>query len=484
MTNAATDPADLDAVALTVAYARKELSPVEATEAALSRIQAYDGSVNGWCLVDAEAALAAARGSEERWERGEPLGPVDGVPTAIKDLLLTKGWPTLRGSRTISPDGPRDEDAPAVARLRESGAVLLGKTTTPELGWKGVTDNPLTGVTRNPWDTSRTSGGSSGGSAVAVSCGMSALAVGTDGGGSIRIPAGFTSTFGLKPTYGRVPLYPPTPFGTLSHAGPMTRTVTDAAILLEVLSGPDARDWSAMPPLPEPDSLVEGLSESLTGKRIAYSPGLGYVDVHPDVAARVREAVDVLAELGAVVEQVDPGFSDPAEAFAVLWYTGVAKATAHLDASQVELLDEGLREVRAKGAAMSAMDYLDAMAERMALGVRMGRFHERYDLLVTPVLPIPAFEAGVEAPGDSTKGRWVTWTPFTYPFNLTQQPAASVPCGFTSEGLPVGLHVVGPRHADGLVLAACKAYEDATSWYAHRPPLLSSDPGGSGRVSA
>lgn len=478
------NPADLDAVALTAAFARKELSPVEATEAALSRIESYDGAVNGWCLVDADAALADARSSEERWGRGTPLGPVDGVPTAIKDLLLTKGWPTLRGSRTISPDGPWEEDAPAVARLRENGAVLLGKTTTPELGWKGVTDNSLTGITRNPWDTNRTSGGSSGGSAVAVSLGMSALAIGTDGGGSIRIPAGFTSTFGLKPTYGRVPLYPPTPFGTLSHAGPMTRTVSDAAILLDVLSAPDARDWSAMPPLPAGERFVDALADGLVGKRIAYSPDLGYVDVHPEVAAVVREAVDVLAGFGAVVEQVDPGFSDPAEAFAVLWYTGVAKATAHLDASRVELLDEGLREVRAKGAAMSAMDYLDAMAERMALGVRMGRFHESHDLLVTPAMPIPAFEAGVEAPGDTSKGRWVSWTPFTYPFNLTQQPAASVPCGFTSDGLPVGLHVVGARHADALVLAACKAYEDATSWSTRRPPLLSSDQTGSGRVSA
>ena len=186
--------------------------------------------------------MADARASEQRWATGRPAGPVDGVPTSIKDVFLTRGWPTLRGSRTIDPAQPWAEDAPCVARLRDSGAVLLGKTTTPEIGWKGVTDSPLTGVTRNPWDPARTPGGSSGGAAAAVASGMGALAVGTDGGGSVRIPASFTGTVALKPTYGRIPLYPASPFGTLAHAGPMTRSVEDAALLLDVLSGPDSRD--------------------------------------------------------------------------------------------------------------------------------------------------------------------------------------------------------------------------------------------------
>ena len=226
---------------------RPSSRPVEATRAALDAIAALDPAVHAFVLVDADGALAAARGSERRWRAGRPLGPFDGVPASIKDLLLTAGWPTLRGSRLLDAAGPWTEDAPAVARLRESGAVLLGKTTTPEFGWKGVTDSPRYGATGNPWDPARTAGGSSGGSAAAVGLGMGAWSVGTDGGGSVRIPAGFTGTVALKPTYGLVPMYPPSPFGTLSHAGPMTRSVRDAAALLDIISGFDPRDWSAMP---------------------------------------------------------------------------------------------------------------------------------------------------------------------------------------------------------------------------------------------
>src|SRR5580704_966085 len=236
----------LSATELLGLYRRRELSPVEATQAALDQIDARDAAVNAFCLVRGEESLAAARESERRWHAGEPAGLLDGVPTSIKDLLLTTGWPTRRGSRTIDAAGPWPEDAPAVARLREHHAVLLGKTTTPEFGWKGVTDSPLTGVTRNPWDVSRTPGGSSGGAAAAVACGMGPLAVGTDGAGSIRIPASFCGIVGLKPTHGRVPVYPPSAFGTLSHVGPMTRTVADAALLLDVLGAPDARDPLAL----------------------------------------------------------------------------------------------------------------------------------------------------------------------------------------------------------------------------------------------
>ncbi|MDH3596510.1 MAG: amidase family protein, partial [Rhodospirillales bacterium] len=244
MTN---DPALLTATELLTRFRAGSLSPVEVTEAALARIEAHDTALNAFCLVDAEQALAEARRSEERWRIGAPKGRLDGVPASIKDLLLTKGWPTLRGSKALDPDQPWDEDAPAVARLREHGAVLLGKTTTPEFGWKGVTDSPLTGVTRNPWDPSRTPGGSSGGAAAAVATGMGALAIGTDGGGSIRIPAGFTGIFGLKPSFGRVPAYPLSPFGTVAHLGPMTRSVADAALMLTVLAEPDPRDWYALP---------------------------------------------------------------------------------------------------------------------------------------------------------------------------------------------------------------------------------------------
>ncbi|MEV8566824.1 amidase [Streptomyces sp. NPDC051322] len=442
------------ATELVAAYADRSLSPVQVTEAVLDRIERLDPLVNAYCLVDPETARAQARASEQRWQRGEPLGLLDGVPVSVKDLLLTKGRPTLRGSLSSDSGQDWDEDAPCVARMREHGAVFVGKTTTPEFGWKGVTDNPLTGVTRNPWDPSRTSGGSSGGSAAAVALGLAPLSVGTDGGGSVRIPAAFCGIFGLKPTYGRIPLYPASPFGTLAHAGPMTRTVADAALMMDVLSGPDSRDWAALPPYEGGFRAELHREGGVRGLRVAYSPTLAGAPVDPEVAARVRRAVELLADLGAEVEEADPGFADPVQAYHTLWFTGAAKVVEHLTPRQLEELDPGLREVCRQGATASALDYLGAVAERMALGVRMGKFHETYDLLVTPTVPIPAFEAGREVPEGSGYDRWTGWTPFTYPFNLTQQPASTVPCGTTADGLPVGVQLVAARHGDGLVLRA------------------------------
>ncbi|GLY87717.1 amidase [Actinoallomurus iriomotensis] len=453
----------LTASEMLAAFRAGSLSPVEAASAVLARIAEADPSVNAFCLVTADEALDAARASEERWRRGEPLGLLDGVPVSVKDVLLTRGHPTLRGSRTIAPDGPWPDDSPAVARVREHGGVIVGKTTTPELGWKGVTDNPLTGVTRNPWDTSRTPGGSSGGASAAVALGMAPLALGTDGGGSVRIPAGFTGVFAHKPTYGRVPHFPASPFGTLAHVGPIAWSVADAELLLEVISGPDSRDWSALPP------SVPAAPVDVRGLRIAFSPTLGYAPVDAEVAAAVEKAAAVFTDLGARVEQTDPGFADPVEAFHVLWFAGAAKSVESLSPARRELLDPGLREISEQGARHSALDYLTATACRMELGRLMGAFHEDYNLLLTPTLPIPAFEAGREVPPDWPSPRWTSWTPFTYPFNMTQQPAASVPCGFTSAGLPVGLQVVGPRHADARVLAACRAFEQARPWHDRRP---------------
>jgi aspartyl-tRNA(Asn)/glutamyl-tRNA(Gln) amidotransferase subunit A len=456
---------ELRATELLAAYRSGELSPVEATEAALQRIERHDPEVNAFCLVDADAALAGAKESEERWRRREPVGALDGVPISIKDILLTRGWPTLRGSRTVDPAEPWAVDGPHVARVREQGAVLLGKTTTPELGWKGLTDSPLTGITRNPWDPTRTAGGSSGGSAAAVLLGMGPLSLGTDGGGSVRIPAAFTGTTALKPTYGRVPHYPPSPFGTLAHVGPMTRSAADAALLLDVVSGADPRDPWALAPA---GSAVAALDAGVAGLRIAVSPTLGYVDVHPEVAAAFTAAVRVFTELGAEVEEADPGFTDPAEEFETLWFSGAAKSIEHLGPEQRAQMDPGLVAISEQGARASALEYLAAMAVRNDLGALMGEFHTRYDLLLTPTLPIPAFEAGVEVPPGWPRERWTSWTPFTYPFNMTQQPAASVPCGF-AEGLPAGLQIVGPRHADNRVLAAAHAFQQATNWHTCRP---------------
>lgn len=324
-----TELTELTAVELLDGYRRREFSPVDATRATLERAEEIQPAVNAFVRLDAEGALARAAESAERWQRGEPAGLLDGVPVTVKDILLQRGAPTLRGSKTIAEQGSWDEDAPSVARLREHGAVFIGKTTTPEFGWKGVTDSPLSGITRNPHDPSRTAGGSSGGSAAAVALGAGPLSLGTDGGGSVRIPASFCGIFGLKPTYGRVPLYPASAFGTLSHVGPMTRNAADAALLLDVIGVPDARDWSGLDRTP--GSFTEALAEGIQGLRIAYSPSLGgQVAVRPAVAAAVRRGVERLAALGAYVEETDPDFSDPVDAFHTLWFSGAARVTQKL----------------------------------------------------------------------------------------------------------------------------------------------------------
>ena len=460
------------AAKLTRGFAKKKFSPVEVARACLAQIAQHDKAINAMCRIDEAAALAQARASERRWMNGSALSALDGVPALVKDLLLVKGWPTLRGSRTVDPNQMWDQDAPSVARLREAGAVFLGLTTTPEFGWKGVTDSPLTGITRNPWDLSKTPGGSSGGSAAALAAGYAPLTLGTDGGGSIRIPAGFSGIFGLKPSFGRVPAWPLSPFGTVAHVGPMTRTVEDAALMLNAISRPDARDWHGLPF--DGADYTKRLGKAVKGLRIAFSPRLGYVDVDPEIAGLVKAAVKTLASLGARVEEVDPGFEDPALCFRTLWWSGTRALLGRLPAEKKKLLDPALAGVVEQAMALSLDDYLDAVKARGLLGSHMRQFMERYDLLVTPTLPIPAFEAGRLAPGDDGTGKWVNWTPFSYPFNLTQQPAASVPCGFTKGGLPAGLHIVGRMFDDQTVLHAAFAYESATAWGERRPALMSS----------
>ena len=457
------------AVKLVKGYASGKFSPIEVTKACLAQIERHEPALNAMVETRAEEALTAARESEWRWTKGRPLGPVDGVPALIKDLLLVRGWPTLRGSKTVAPDQAWDHDAPSVARLRECGAIFLGTTTTPEFGWKGVTDSPLTGITRNPWDVSKTPGGSSGGSAAGAAAGYAPLTLGTDGGGSIRIPAAFTGIFGLKPSFGRVPAWPLSPFGTVAHVGPMTRTVEDAALMMNVISQPDARDWHALPY--DGADYTRKLGKRLKGLRVAYSPRLGYVDnLDPEIEGLVAGALKVLEQLGAKIEDVDPGFADPTACFRTLWWSGARALLGNLSEEKLALLDPALAEVVKQSKSISLDDYLDAVKERGALGSHMRQFMERYDVLVTPTLPIPAFEAGKLAPGEPDPvGKWVNWSPYSYPFNLTQQPAASVPCGFTNTGLPAGLHIVGRMFDDRSVLSVARAYERATDWHKIQP---------------
>jgi aspartyl-tRNA(Asn)/glutamyl-tRNA(Gln) amidotransferase subunit A len=461
------DLADCSATTLLRLYRSGQASPVEATRAVLARIERVNPVLNAFCRVAPDEALGAARASEGRWQRGQPCGALDGVPISIKDLILVKGWPTLRGSRTIDPDQSWDTDAPVAARVREGGAVILGKTATPEFGCKGETNSPLTGITRNPWNPAKTSGGSSGGTAAAVASGMGPLSIGTDGAGSVRIPAAFCGNFGLKPSFGRVPAYPLSPFGSVAHLGPHTMSVADAALLLNVMKQPDARDWTALPP--DPSDCTVGLEDGIRGLRIAYSPALGYATVDPEVAAAVDAAAHQLETLGAQVERVDPGFADPLEITTGLWFVGAWTLWNDLTLAQQAVADPDLSAQAELGSRFSALDVQRLHLRRGALGSAMRQFMQRFDLLVTPAVAVPAFNARPAGHSPMSPAAMLGWTPFSYPFNLTQQPACSIPCGLTRDGLPIGLQIVGPMFGDNLVLRAARAWESVRP--IPRPPL-------------
>ena len=446
------------ATELVALFAARRLSPVEATQAALDAITRHNPTFNAYCLVDPPRALEAARRSEARWMKGGPLGPIDGVPTSIKDLILVQPWPTLRGSRLVDPDQDWSQDAVLTGHLKKSGAVLLGKTATPEFGWKGVTDSPLNGITRNPWNPALTPGGSSGGAAVAAACGMGALHVGTDGGGSIRIPASFTGVVGFKPTFGIIPRHPPSPYGTLSTAGPITRSVADATLMMQVLAQAFALDWYGIDA--DRRYAVEAAA-NVRGWKIAFSPTLSGARVDPEIARIVAEAAHGFAALGAAVTEIAPPLPDSLMTFRNHWFGGAARQASGLSEEELAMLDPGFAQIAAQGLRMALTDYLEAVAQREALGSRMiGLFHD-WDLLLTPTMPIAAFVAGRDAPPQTDRGPWTDWTPFTYPFNLTRNPAISIPCGFTASGLPVGLQIVGPLTGDQRVLQAAQAFEAA-----------------------
>ncbi|MBL8699109.1 MAG: amidase [Alphaproteobacteria bacterium] len=449
--------ATLTATELLRLYRARKLSPVEVVKDVQARIDRHEPVHNAFAHRGDEDALAWARASEARWMKGAPIGLVDGIPTTIKDQWPLKGWPWRKGSRTSSTE-PAGDDAPAVARLREHGAVFLGKTTMPEFGWKGTSDSPLTGFTRNPWNPAKTAGGSSSGAGVCAALNLGVLHHGSDGAGSVRMPATFCGVFGHKPTFARVPAWPYGALPMQSHTGPLTRTVADAALMMNVMTGPDHRDWLAPPP--DGRDYRVGLDGGVQGLRVAFSPTLGYVKVvQPDVAAAVRKAAEAFAELGAIVEECDPGFADPREAMERWYVTNMAVTIESVPEAQRPLMDPGYLRFGAKGRSVTGMELARAWLARDTLGRHMNEFHTRYDLLLTPSLPIPAFDVGHEVPPGSGMTEWLDWSQFHYPFNFTQQPAAVCPCGFTRDGLPVGLQIVGARHADALVLQAARAYE-------------------------
>jgi aspartyl-tRNA(Asn)/glutamyl-tRNA(Gln) amidotransferase subunit A len=404
--------------------------------------------------------LKAAAESQTRWRAGNPLGPIDGVPASIKDNIWAKGLPTRRGSRT-SETTPAQADSPAVARLREQGAVILGKTCMPEHGWIGVCHSPLTGITRNPWNPEYTPGGSTGGGAVAASLGLGVLHLGTDGAGSLRIPAAFTGVFGMKPSFGRVPVYPALMLNVLSHQGPITRTVADAAMMLSVIAQPDGRDMAAWN-TPAPD-FNAGLNDGVRGLRVAFSVRFGQdFALDPEIEAASRKAARVLQEQGALVEEADPPLERTREMIQAMWWPVMTALVDAVAPGRRAEIDPGILALAERGRRFRVGDYLAAYTARAELHNAMRRFHERYDLLLSPAMPITALKVGLETPDDGNfGGDWSGWSPYTYSFNLTQQPAASVPSGLARNGLPMGVQIVGPLAADQTVLRAARLLEQA-----------------------
>jgi len=459
-------------------YSARELSPVEVTRATLDRIEHLNPKLNAFTVMTPELALEQATKAERDYAAGD-APPLAGIPTSIKDLTPTRGIRTARGS-LIEPGWVPDEDAPVVERLYAAGAVMLGKTNTPELGWKGDSGNRVFGPSFNPWNLAKTPGGSSGGAAAAVAAGLGPLAQGSDGAGSIRIPAAFCGIFGFKQSFGLVPQFPPSAVGDLSHLGPMTRTVRDAAMMLNAMAGADARDrlsWSSG------IDYTGDLEAGVRGLRVAWSQSLSCAQVAGDVLENTERAATTFRELGCEVVHVNPDLPDPANILDVMWSAAMAGYFRGRLDDVGHLLDPGLLAVIERAASLSAADLANALQQRNTYYTGMREFMglQRFNLLLTPTLPVTAFTAGLHEPDGWQRATLapLDWTPFTFPFNLTGQPAATLPCGFDKNGLPVGLQIVGRWRDDSTVLRAAAAFESAMPWADFRPPLDSSDGTGS-----
>lgn len=469
--SAVEDPiADLSVAQVTDLFRRRSLSPVEAADAALARIEALDPTVNAYVFLDPEATRTAARASEERYATGRPLSPIDGVPTSVKDLAPVAGWPMRRGSAALDPVDPMPADSPPVARLREAGAVFVGKTATPESGSRIVTRSPVHGVTRNPYALDRTPGGSSGGAAAALALGMGTLALGTDGAGSIRIPACYCNVAGLKPGFGRVPSFPPSIFMPHSVTGPMARRIADVAAMAAVMARPEPRDPYAWPIAFEADAAAAG---NISGLRVAVSPTLstaGQADAQTE--AVLAEAAEALGAAGAIVEAADPDWPvDPYEPFMVFWEATYA---GFLDTYEVEVAARMvplLHELAERGRRIDIVSYHRALGDRLAIAAASRAFFSRFDAVIAPVMPGPAFDVDAEAPDGHEPDDW-RWCPFTYVFNMTGEPAVSVPAGFSGDGLPIGLQIAGPAGSEERLLRLAAAVEAASGCVDRRPRLV------------
>ncbi len=461
----------LDVAQLTAAFRRRTLSPVEVADALLDRVARLDPRVNAVVHVDRGYTRAMARDAEARYATGAPLSPVDGVPVTVKDLSRVAGMPLRRGCAALDGDRPATDDTPCVGRLREAGAVFLAKTATPDAGCKVVTRSPVHGVTANPYDLGRTPGGSSGGASAALALGFGPLAIGSDGAGSLRIPASATNVFALKPGFGRVPTLPHGVDMPLSVVGPMARTVGDAAVMLEIMCRSEPRDPFAWPVgFAMPADLA---SPDLSGSRVAVSPRLGcnapLVDVEVD--ALVAKAGPLLADAGASVVAADPAWPiDPHEPFRILWEGACADTLAGFPAPRRALLDPLIQALARRGRARSATEIYAAIGQRIDLAVAAQAFFNRFDLLVGPVMPVPPYAIDRDVPEGFADEDW-SWCPYTYPWNMTGQPAASVPIGFTRAGLPVGVQIIGRLGGEAQVLRAAAAIEVRRPLHRRRPAL-------------
>jgi len=453
----ATDPALMSAEDLLGHYARRSLSPVETLQAVTERVARLNPSFNAFAVLTPQA-LAAAGESAARWRAGRPLGMLDGVPVTVKDLVDLAGHPTRRGSRLSDP-APVAEDAPSVVGLKGEGAIAFGKTTTTEFGWKSPGDCPLHGITRNPWNPLHTTGGSSAGAGAAAAAGFGPLHLGTDAGGSIRIPAAWCGVVGLKPTFGRVPLWPLGAFSAVAVAGPMTRTVRDAALMLSAMARHDLRDPYALPD--DPRDWRDGIEDGVAELRVAVLRHPGFeAPVDWDGIAAVEQAAKLLVQAGAEVEEADPGLPDTSGIFGRIWGVALARLVNSFPETRRHMLDPGLLQVAAAAGGLSAVDYLDGEALRVQAAHAMARFHQHYDLVLCPTVPTLAPLA--EAPlGDPVQALWTQWAPWTFAFNLTRQPAISVPMGFAANGLPRAVQLAGPMYRDDIVLRAARTLEVA-----------------------
>ena len=452
----------MDAVELASMIAAGILSPVDSVAIALERLDAVEPRINAFCHVMREQAMADAERAKVQQASGATLPPLFGVPVSVKDLIAVADAPLRFGSRLFA-DNCSELDAPAVARLRAAGAIIIGKTTTSELGCKAVGDSPLTGFTRSPWDLSKTAGGSSAGAAASVAAGVTPVALGTDGGGSIRIPAALNGLFGFKAQFGRVPAFPRSATPSLAHVAPISRSVRDAALMLQVIAGHDPRDPGALHRAP-PDFLgaVAGRRRPL---KIAWSPDFGYAKPEAEVLRVAETALQTFLLWGCEIEQVELPFGrDPADAWTLQFYVQVAaRLGAALD-ERPELLDAAVLTQLRRSSRQTALEYAQALAEQRDLQGRLGALFERFDVLVSPTLPVASVDVGVDIPPGQDLRNAVTWASYTYPFNLSGNPAASIPAGQTIAGHPVGLQIVSRPYAEAELLSLCAAYEAERPW--------------------